>query len=319
MVRSKKDLTMKVFVMDPIARSAVARLAEHHTVVDYPASRQADWHADADALIVRTYEVRRDDFARSQRLRIVAKHGTGVDNIDLDAAAKAGVWITNTPGANANAVAEYALAMTLAVVRRVSLADRSLREGRSVALQEGIELKQKTVGLVGLGDIGGRTARLFRAAFDARIIAYDPYVNNAKFDALQVERVSSLEALLPVCDVVSLHLPLSDATRNLFCAERLAMLRPSAFLINVARGGIVDESALYDALLNKRLAGAAFDVFESEPVSNAHPLLTLDNFIGSPHIAAGSIESLQRTGAAAVEAVIQALSDKTPAHVLVPR
>ncbi|WP_051888718.1 hydroxyacid dehydrogenase [Caballeronia sordidicola] len=310
---------MKVFVMDPIDGSAVQSLSRFHTVVDYPASRNEDWHAHADAVVVRTFEVRATDFAKAQKLKIVAKHGTGVDNIDLEAASGANVLVTNTPGANANAVAEYALAMTLAVARKVSLADRTLRNQQKGTLQNGMELHGKTIGFLGLGDIGSRTARLFKAAFDATILAYDPYAPDSVFEALGAVRISSIHELLPRCDVVSLHLPLLASTRNLVGEVEFALMRDSALFINVARGGIADEGALYSALESGRIAGAASDVFEKEPVQASHPLLQLNNFVASPHIAASSNESLQRMGAAAAAAVIDALAGRNPAHQILPK
>ncbi|SDV50782.1 NAD(P)-dependent oxidoreductase [Chitinasiproducens palmae] len=310
---------MKVFIMDPIDASAVALLAQTHTVVDFPGSRQRDWHAEADAMIVRTFEVREPDFRRAQKLRIVAKHGTGVDNIDLNAARDAGVVVTNTPGANAAAVAEYALAITLALARQVNLADRSLRADRSGRIAAGTELGGKTVGVLGFGDIGRRTARLFKAAFDTTLLVYDPFAPDVAFAELGASRIDSIEALLPACDVVTLHLPLLPETRNLFGAAEFAAMRDSAFLINVARGGIVDEAALYRALVAGEIAGAASDVFETEPVAASHPLLALDNFIASPHIAASSKESLVRMGAAAAQAVLDALAGRAPSHRVLPQ
>ncbi|RAR67858.1 D-3-phosphoglycerate dehydrogenase [Paraburkholderia unamae] len=310
---------MNVFIMDPIAPSAVERLSGVHTVVDYPASRSQDWHANADAVIVRTFEVRAADLQKSKKLKIVAKHGTGVDNIDIEAASEANVLVTNTPGANANAVAEYALAITLALARKISVADRALRTPKQVKLQSGIELSGKAVGLLGFGDIGRRTARLFRAAFSAELLAYDPFAPDSAFEELGATRVATIEELLPRCDVVSLHLPLLATTRNLIGSAQFQQMRNSALFINVARGGIVDEAALYQALVNGQIAGAASDVFETEPVPVSHPLLGLDNFIASPHIAASSRESLERMGNAAANAVIETLDGHMPSHRVFPK
>ncbi|WP_181155029.1 hydroxyacid dehydrogenase [Burkholderia multivorans] len=305
---------MKVFVMDPIDPSAVELLSTAHTVVDYPKSRSVDWHANADAVVVRTFEVRATDFLKARHLKIVAKHGTGVDNIDIAAANEAGVLVTNTPGANANAVAEYALALTLALARRVSVADRALRLRKQTQLGGGVELGGKTVGLLGFGDIGRRTARLFKAAFGSELVVYDPYAPDSAFEVLGAVRANSIPELLPVCDVVSLHLPLLAATKNLIGTPEFKLMRDSALFINVARGGIVDEDALYRALADGEIAGAASDVFETEPIPPSHPLLTLDNFVASPHIAASSQESLLRMGHAAAHAVLEALAGRTPPH-----
>ncbi|PTQ93366.1 D-3-phosphoglycerate dehydrogenase [Paraburkholderia sp. GV068] len=310
---------MKVFVMDPIDPSAVELLSRAHTVVNYPESRSADWHTNADAVVVRTFEVRATDFPKASNLKIVAKHGTGVDNVDIEAASEAGVLVTNTPGANANAVAEYALAIALALARKVSVADRTLRLPAQTQLQGGVELTGKTVGLLGFGDIGRRTARLFKAAFGSELVVYDPYAPQAAFAELGAIRVNSIHELLPLCDLVSLHLPLLAATKNLIGEAEFKLMRDSALFVNVARGGIVDEGALYQALVDGQIAGAASDVFETEPVPASHPLLTLENFVASPHIAASSKESLVRMGHAAAHAVIEALAGRTPPHQVLPK
>ena len=309
---------MKVFVMDPIDPSAVELLSQTHTVVNYPESRNANWHNKADAVVVRTFEVRASDFHKAKNLKIVSKHGTGVDNVDLEAASEAGVMVTNTPGANANAVAEYALAITLAVARKVSVADRTVRTRAQAQLQGGMELTGKTIGLLGFGDIGRRTARLFKAAFGSELLVYDPFAPDTAFKEIGAVRVESIHELLPRADVVSLHLPLLNATRNIIGEADFKLMRQSALFINVARGGLVDESALYDALVSEQIAGAASDVFETEPVPASHPLLTLDNFVASPHIAASSKESLIRMGHAAAHAVIEALSGRNPPHRVLP-
>ncbi|WP_180970732.1 NAD(P)-dependent oxidoreductase [Burkholderia sp. WAC0059] len=310
---------MNVFIMDPIDASAVKLLSEVHTVVDYPASRQQDWHTNADAVVVRTFEVRAADVQKARKLKLVAKHGTGVDNIDVGAAADAGVIVTNTPGANAAAVAEYALAITLALARKVTIADKAVRQPILPRLSAGMELGGKTVGVLGFGDIGRRTARLFKAAFNTDLLVYDPFVPDAALEEPGAARAGSVHELLARCDVVTLHLPLSAETRNLIGAAEFALMRDTALLINVARGGIVNEADLYRALVDGRIAGAASDVFEIEPVQATHPLFELQNFVASPHIAASSKESLVRMGAAAAEAVLDVLAGRAPAHRVLPQ
>lgn len=302
--------------MDRIAREAVDFLRAQHEVVDFPLSRERDWRTEATAMIVRTFQVRDADIAAAQQLKIIAKHGSGVDNIDIPAATRKGIKVTNTPGANADAVAEYVLTLTLAAARRVALSDRRLRNGLPGQVQDGIELGGKTLGLIGLGDIGSRTARLFHNAFAAKVIAYDPYASACAFEQCGARQVKDIPGVLAEADVISLHVPLVDSTRHLIGAAELAMMKPTAILINAARGGIVDESALHAALLDGRIAGAGSDVFEVEPPPADHPLLGLDNFVGSPHVAGSSREALQRMGFAAANAVLAVLSGETPAHVL---
>jgi len=307
---------MTIFIMDRIAPEAVAQLRRQHDVVDFPASRERDWRNEADALIVRTFQVRAPDLEQAKRLKIVAKHGSGVDNIDISAANAKGIIVTNTPGANADAVAEYVLALALTAARRVALSDRNLRSSSNDQVQDGIELGGKTLGLIGLGDIGSKTCRLFKGAFGARVLAYDPYAPDQVFATAGAIRVADIETILREADVLSLHVPLVDSTRHLIGASQLASMKPTAILVNAARGGIVDEAALYDALTNGTIAGAGCDVFEVEPPSADHPLFSLPNFVGSPHIAGSSRESLLRMGSGAAEAVIDALAGRRPAHVL---
>jgi D-3-phosphoglycerate dehydrogenase / 2-oxoglutarate reductase len=307
---------MAIFIMDRIAEEVVAFLRQHHEVVDFPASRERDWKAEATALIVRTFQVREADIGQAQRLKIVAKHGSGVDNIDIAAANSKGIVVTNTPGANADAVAEYVLAMALTAARRVSLSDRRTRNGIPDQAQDGIELGGKTLGLVGLGDIGSKTSLLFKNAFSARVVAYDPYAPASAFEQCSAQRAVDLATVLREADVISLHVPLLDSTRHLIGAEQLDMMKPTAILVNAARGGIVDESALHAALAAGRIAGAASDVFETEPPASNHPLFALDNFVGSPHIAGSSREALQRMGFGAARAVLAVLAGDTPDHVL---
>lgn len=307
---------MAIFIMDRIAEDAVSFLRQHHEVVDFPASRERDWKAEASALIVRTFQVREADIGQAQRLKIVAKHGSGVDNIDIAAATRKGIMVTNTPGANADAVAEYVLALALTTARRVAMSDRFLRGGIPGQAQDGIELGGKTLGLIGLGDIGSKTGRLFKSAFSAQVIAYDPYAPKSAFEQCGARQLADIATVLREADVISLHVPLLDSTRHLIGADELNMMKPTAILVNAARGGIVDESALHAALSTGRIAGAASDVFEAEPPPSSHPLLSLDTFVGSPHIAGSSREALRRMGFGAARAVLAALAGDIPAHVL---
>lgn len=313
---SPSEQNMTIFIMDRIAPEAVAQLRQQHDVVDFPASRERDWRSEADALIVRTFQVRATDLEHVKRLKIIAKHGSGVDNIDISAANAKGILVTNTPGANASAVAEYVLALALTAARRVTLSDRNLRTSSGGQVQDGIELGGKTLGLIGLGDIGSKTSRLFKGAFGAQVLAYDPYATDEVFAAAGATRVADIDTILREADVLSLHVPLLDSTRHLIGADQFARMKSTAILVNAARGGIVDEIALYDALSKGTIAGAGSDVFEVEPPPADHPLLSLSNFVGSPHVAGSSRESLLRMGRGAADAVIDALAGRRPAHVL---
>jgi D-3-phosphoglycerate dehydrogenase len=214
------------------------------------------------------------------RLRLISIWGTGVDNVDLEACRRRGVTVTNTPGVNADAVAEHALALILAVQRRIPTLDRDVRAGqwpRGLL----VEAHGKTLGLVGLGEIGRRVAG-FGRALGMTVLVWTVRGDDARVVAAGA-RPAALETLLRESDVVSLHLRLSDETRNFLSAERLALMKPTAFLVNTARGALVDKAALVAALRDGRLAGAGLDVFHEEPVPTGDPLLALENVVLTPH------------------------------------
>jgi D-3-phosphoglycerate dehydrogenase / 2-oxoglutarate reductase len=230
-------------------------------------------------------------------LRVVVKYGSGMDNIDLEAAQALNVQVSSTPGANARSVAELAIALLLTLARNVALHDRGVREGSWRRLI-GVELAGKRLGLIGYGAIGREVARIARG-LDMQVVAHDPFVEEADVPLVP------LEELYAVSDAVSLHLPLTEETRGLVGARELAAMKPTAFLINAARGGLVDEPALADALRSGRLAGAALDGFDIEPLGDS-PLRELDNVVLSPHAGAATREAVLR---AAVQAVDQLLDD----------
>ena len=213
-------------------------------------------------------------------LALIAVFGTGTDNIDLDAAARLGVAVTNAPGANARSVAEHAVALALAVARAIPRHERELRAGRWVHF-EGPELEGKTFGVVGLGNIGRHTARI-AAAFGMRVIGWSTTPDPERARAGGAELVG-FEELLRRADVVSLHLAATQRTRGIIGARELGLLKPSAILVNTARGALVDEEALAEALRAGRLFGAGIDVFVDEPLPPGHPFTTLDNVVVTPH------------------------------------
>jgi D-3-phosphoglycerate dehydrogenase len=218
--------------------------------------------------------------AACPRLRLISIWGTGTDNVDLAACRARGVAVTNTPGVNAHAVAEHTLALVLAVTRRIPAMDREVRAGewpRGLLVQ----LEGRTLGLVGLGAIGSRVAGLARA-FGARLLATTHGPDNGRAAALGARHVP-IETLLHESDIVSLHLRLSEETRGYLGRERLGLMKPTAFLVNTARGGLVDKAALVDALRENRIAGAALDVFHEEPIPAGDPLLGAPNVVLTPH------------------------------------
>lgn len=288
---------MKVIVADKISERGVGLLKDQdgwNTVLTTKETLEAQI-ADADALIVRSAtKVTADLLAKAPKLRAVGRAGVGVDNIDLEAATKRGVLVMSTPGGNAVSVAEHTFALLLSLARQVPRLDKGIHEGRwekSAAAQT--EVRGKTLGLIGLGRIGSEVA--VRAhAFDMRVLAYDPFISEAAAQEMSVELVP-LDQLLAESDYVSLHTALSPATETLISAANIQKMKNGTRLINTARGELVDEAALAEALKCGKLAGAAVDVFAEEPPKNS-PLVGLPNVIATPHVAGSTAEAQEEVG-----------------------
>jgi D-3-phosphoglycerate dehydrogenase / 2-oxoglutarate reductase len=263
--------------------------------------------AEADAVIVRSATViDAEAFAHAPRLRVVARAGVGLDNIDIDAATKAGVMVVNAPSSNIVSAAEHAIALLLSLARNVPQATASLKSGRwQRAAFTGVELQGKVAGILGLGRIGVLVAERL-SAFGMTIIAYDPYVAAARAAQLGV-RLVSLDELLAEADFISVHLPRSAETVGLLGERELRLVKPAVRIINAARGGILDEEALARALADGRVAGAALDVYVSEPPA-ASPLLRFDNVICTPHLGASTAEAQEKAGIQVARSVRLALA-----------
>lgn len=273
------------------------------------AAELAPLAADADALLLGLDHCDASVFTAAPRLKVVSRFGTGVDRVDLDAARRHGVTVTNTPGANTVAVAELTLGLLLALARDLPNAIATARAGEW-RRRAGWELAGKTLGLVGLGRIGRAVAER-AAVFGMRVIGHDPYAP----DVRGVERVE-LDDLWPDADVVSLHLGLDADTRNLIDAGVLARMKPGAALLNTSRGGLIDEAALAEALRSGHLASAAADAFDHEPPVGS-PLLEMPNFIPTPHLGAATREAARRMGEAAARNVVAVLTGVGDADVVV--
>ena len=263
----------------------------------------------ADGLIVRSAtKVTRELLAKAPLMRVIGRAGVGVDNIDQEAATEKGAAVLNAPAGNTVSAAELTMALILSVVRKVAAADRSVRGGKWKRGEfGGVELRGRTLGLVGAGRIGGEVARRARA-FGMRVVAHDPYLTEERAKDLEIERVE-LDELLRSSDVVSLHVPLTDETRGMFGEERLRLLKKGAFLVNVARGGVVDEAALANVLADGHLAGAALDVFENEPLAKESALREAPNLVLTPHLGASTTEAQELVAEEIAEAVRAALAE----------
>jgi D-3-phosphoglycerate dehydrogenase len=305
-------VSYRILVPEPLSEEGLARLRGAPDVeveaVDQPLTREALIAAlpGHDALIVRSVtRVDHEALARADRLKVVGRAGVGLDNVDVEAATAKGVLVMNTPGANAVATAEHTWALLLGLCRRVAEADASMRAGKWERKRfTGVQLAGKTLGVVGLGRVGREVARRGRG-FGMRVLAHDPYLSAEAAEDLQVE-LAELERLLAESDVVTLHAPLTDATRNLIDAGRLAGLKPGALLVNCARGELVDEDAVAAALRGGRLGGAAFDVFAQEPPWGS-PLLELPNVVVTPHLGASTVEAQRDVSVQIVDQVLDAL------------
>src|SRR5712691_3554431 len=288
---------MKVIVADKISERGLQLLEEQpgwNIVLTAKDTLNAEI-VDADALIVRSAtKVTAELLDKAPKLRAVGRAGVGVDNIDLEAATKRGVLVMSTPGGNAVSVAEHTLALLLALARQVPRLDKAIHEGRwEKSSAAGTEVRGKTLGLIGLGRIGTEVA-VRAEAFDMRVLAYDPYISEAAAREISVELVP-LEKLLGESDFVSLHTALSPATQNLISAANIQKMKKGARLINTARGELIDEAALAEALKSGKLAGAAVDVFAEEPPKNS-PLVGLPNVIATPHVAGSTTEAQEEVG-----------------------
>ncbi len=262
--------------------------------------------ADADALLVRSAtKVDAEVLGASTRLKVVARAGVGLDNVEVPAATERGVMVVNAPTSNIVSAAEHALALLLSVARNVAAADASLRGGEwKRSSYTGVELNGKTVGVVGLGKIGQLFAQRI-AAFGVKLIAYDPYVSAGRAAQLGVELVS-LEELLSRADAISIHLPKTAETLGLIGAEELKKAKQGMLVVNAARGGLIDEEALADAVRSGHIGGAGIDVFRTEPTTSS-PLFELPNVVVTPHLGASTAEAQDRAGTDVAKSVLLAL------------
>jgi D-3-phosphoglycerate dehydrogenase len=256
---------------------------------------------------------------RCPDLLVVSASGAGYDPVDVKACTAAGVLVVNQTGANAEAVAEHAVGMILALTKKMFQTDRSLRKERGVAREtfKGWDAKGKTIGLVGLGNTGRRVARICGKGLEMTVLAYDPYITPADFKE-RGAAPAKLDDLLAQADYVSVHCPYNAETKDMIDARKLALMKPGAFIVNCARGGIVNEDALAKALAKKQIAGAALDVWVNEPPPLDHPLLKFDNFIATFHTAGVTFDSRHNMASWNADQVVDILRGKRPPRLINP-
>lgn len=301
---------MSVFLNEHIHPEARKRLEERFQVVD-----NMDHPEEIEAIIVRVFDANAAVMDKCPNLKVIGKHGVGCNTIDLKAAKERGITVFNTPKANTDSVAELIVGLALNIGRKITCAqDRSkagLIKKAAPAEMTGMELSGKTLGLIGTGNIARKAAQILRDGFGMKVIGYDPYVSAEKMAEAGFEKYETVPELIANSDVVNVSVPLTEGTRNLISGDVFNSFRPGAILINAARGGIVNEDDLYEALKSGKLRAAACDAFVKEPPTAENTkLFELENFVGTPHIGACTEEALLRMGMDVVDGILAALDGK---------
>ncbi len=313
----------KVYVTRIIPEPGLSILKEYcdievHQSKEWPPSREEliEKIKDKDGILcLLTDKIDAEVMDAAPNLKVVSTYSVGFDHIDIEAATKRGIYVTHTPGVLTDAVAEFTVGLILAITRRILEADHIIRNGEwnkpwNPYFLTGPELKGKTIGIVGLGRIGRATVAKLKG-FEVNFVYYDVYRNEAAEKQLGVKYVD-LETLLKESDIVSLHVPLTKDTYHLIGEKELKMMKPTAYLINTARGPVIDTEALIKALKEGWIAGAALDVFEQEPLPTGHELTKLDNVILTPHIASATIEARQRMAELSATNLVSVLKGEMP-------
>jgi D-3-phosphoglycerate dehydrogenase len=312
----------RVLVLDGVSPRGVSVLSEVPTfeVVESKSLKEPELISqlvNIDALVVRSQtKVTAAALESAPRLKVVGRAGVGVDNVDVPAATRRGIVVMNTPGGNTVSTAEHSFSMLLSLARHIPQAHASVKAGEWDRKSfQGTEINNKTLGIIGLGRIGAEVAR--RAiAFGMRVLAYDPYLSLAKARSLQVELFEKLPDLLPQADFITLHMPLTPETKGILTKDTLALCRKGVRIINCARGGLVDESDLAEALKSGQVGGAAFDVFEAEPLPADHVFRSSPNIIMTPHLAASTAEAQESVGIEIAESIRELLLTGTVSNAV---
>jgi D-3-phosphoglycerate dehydrogenase len=301
----------KVLVKEKIGESGVALLREHFDVelgIDWSDEQLAERIGEYEGIVIRSAtKMTADLIERATRLQAIGRAGVGVDNVDVEAATRRGIVVANAPESNVVTAAEHTMALLLALARNVPQAYASLMEGKwDRSKFSGVELYEKTLGVVGFGRIGQLVAQRARG-FNMHVLAFDPFVSAERYRELGVEKAGSVEEVYAGADFITIHLPKTPETEGFVGAAAFAKMRDGVRILNVARGGLIDEDALQDALDSGKCAGAAIDVFNSEPMTE-HPLFGYPNVIATPHLGASTAEATDRAGYQSAEQVVAALT-----------
>ncbi|MDR2831202.1 MAG: phosphoglycerate dehydrogenase [Methanobrevibacter sp.] len=309
---------MKVLIADSIDEEGIDNLKEvAEVVVDTKISYEdlIKTINEYDGIIIRSRtKLTKDVIDKADNLKIIARAGVGVDNVDLNAATDKGIMVVNTAESTIITVAEHTMGLILAIARKISIADKSVKDGKwEKSKFLGSELRNKTLGVIGMGRIGSQVVRRCKA-FEMDAVVYDPYLQEKVAEKMGIE-LTDLETVLKEADVITIHVPLTPQTKHLISKKELKIMKNTAFIVNCARGGIIDEDALYDGLKNAEISGVALDVYENEPPKD-NKLLKLNNVVLTPHIAASTQEAQRDAAIIAADEVTQVFKGKTPKNVL---
>jgi D-3-phosphoglycerate dehydrogenase / 2-oxoglutarate reductase len=323
----------KILVVEHIHPAGEAMLARKAELV-YPQPQNEEGIlaaiGDCNALVARNTKITRRIMEAAPQLAVIGRHGVGYDTVDIGAATDLGIPVVYTPAANTESVAEIAVGFIICLCRKIIQAHGAMQSEEllsdTVTLpimtkQRGLvntDLWGKTLGIIGVGRIGSSVSRKVTAAFNMRVLGYDPYVDAEKIADVGAQKVDQLEEMLPQCDFVNVHCSGGTGTRHIINTRTLALMKPGAYLINTARGTIVDEAALVEALQDARIAGAAIDVYDPEPPRPGNPLLHMENVIVTPHFCAQTEESLYNMATMVAQGVLDVLEGRRPQYLVNP-
>jgi D-3-phosphoglycerate dehydrogenase / 2-oxoglutarate reductase len=324
---------MKVMLVEHIHQAGEELLAKKMEIV-FPEPQNVEGIlaaiTDCDGLIARNTRITRQMMEAAPKLKVIGRHGVGYDTVDIGSAGRLNIPVVYTPAANTESVAELALGFILCAGRKIVEANRLMQSETLIsdtitmpimAKRHGLvnaDLWGKTLGIIGVGRIGSTLAKKMIAALNMQVLGYDPYVDAKTLAGYGVKKVDKLEDMLPQCDFVSLNCPGGDETRHMMNARTLALMKPNAYLINTARGTIVDEAALVQAVQTKQIAGAAVDVYDPEPPVPGDPLIHTDTIIVTPHMGAQTAESLYNMATMVAQGVIDVLGGTRPQYLVNP-
>jgi len=305
----------KVLIIQPIHESGIKILEPYFDIKVLPnptVDEVIKEISDSDGVIVRTFKLSREIIENATRLKIIVRHGVGVDNIDVELATQRRILVANTPNANTTSVVEHTIMLIMALAKNLIKYDKATRTGNFEIRNSynAVDLEGKVLGIIGMGRIGRLVCQKVIMAFKMEVLAYDPYVSIEEIKSIGAKAISSLEEFLPKVDFLSIHVPLTNETRGLISKKELNLVKKGSYFINTSRGSVVDEDALLEALRSGHLAGAGLDVFEEEPPDKNNPLFKLDNVIVTPHSAALTRECVIRMATDAAETIRDVLLGK---------